>query len=162
MSGEVVTVVENQNHITHCSIAILAIVMFLSSSIESYSQSPNPSTRDNSRKDKTEIIACRFYVRMVRVKVRDREGKEVSELTKDDFIVYEDGMEQPIVKWTREDGNSDKEGIQPGYEMAYYSLKYPFDGRYRKIHVEVVQRRKGKVRVEYRPKGYYAKKELLP
>ena len=150
-----------QNCFTRCVMALLISLAFLSSSREGVAQSPDQSESDNSTKSKAEIIVCPTYVTMVRVKVRDKTGKEVSDLTKDDFIVYEDGVRQPIVLWTSEDGDSDAEGIQPGYEMAYYPMKYPFDGKFRRIQVVVRPKRKDKLRVEFSPKGYYAKKELL-
>ena len=123
-------------------------------------QSLNQSPPGNNRANKSGVIACPVYVTAVRVKVRDQTGKEVSELTKDDFFIYEDGVRQPIVFWTDE-WNSDTDGKQSGYEMAYFPMKYPFDGSFRKINVVVRPKRKRKLKVEFSPKGYYAKRELL-
>ena len=154
----------SQNRVTHCFMAILVNTMLWSSPIGGFAQSPNQSPPNNNAQNNSEIIACSYSVTLtlVRVKVSDRTGKEISDLTKDDFVVYEDGVRQQLVFWTREDGDSDLEGIQSGYEIAYYPIKYPFDGKFRRIRVVVIQAKgKNKLRVEFSPKGYYAKKELL-
>ena len=151
---------DNQNRFTHWFIRLLAGLVLSSSLIHVSAQSPDQSTPDANTKNKSEIIRCPVYITVVKVKVSDQAGKEVSELTKDDFSVYEDGVKQQIVFWTS-DGDTDAARIQPGYVMAYYPVNRSFEGKFRRIRVVVRAKGRAKLKAEFTPKGYYAKKELL-
>ena len=45
--------------------------------------------------------------------------------------------------------------------VGIVALSSPFDGKFRKIRVEVRAKGKRNLKVQFSPKGYFAKKELL-
>ena len=96
---------------------------------------------------------------MVNVEVTDRLGKDVTDLKKDDFIIYEDGVKQEMCYWERNVG-SDRATDQAMYEVGYYPTNFRFKGEWRKIRVLVRSPDKRKLKVHFTPTGYYAKKEL--
>lgn len=137
----------------------LLCVTFLSFSIQSLAQTQEQPKADSKTKAEDQVIKCFEYVGMVKVEVRDQHGKEVADLRKDDFILYEDGVRQPICFWRRNEG-VDRQTQQAMYEAGYYPTNTRFGGEYRNIRVLVRSKGKRKLRVEFSPKGYYAKKEL--
>jgi hypothetical protein len=138
---------------------LLVSLIILASVVQSLAQSQTQVQPDTPKNNEPQTIVCYVYMVVVRLHVQDQAGKEVSNLTRHDVIVYEDGVRQTIDFWMR-DGDSETEGIQPGFELAYYP-KPPFDGKFRRIRVVMTGKDKGRLRVEFSPKGYYARKELL-
>ena len=132
----------------------------LSLSSQSSSQSQNPSQEDRKIKNDDQII-CRVFEAVVRVDVTDRRGKESTDLTKDDFIIYEDGVKQELFYWKRNVG-PDRPPDQPMYEAGYLPNTRHFRGEWCKVHIVVRNQDERKLRVQFAPNGYYAKKELLP
>lgn len=97
---------------------------------------------------------------VVEVEVEDKQGKKVSDLSKDDFIVCEDGVRQELQFWQRR-GALETESKQAAYKMGYFPSNQVFNGKFRKIRVEARTKDERKLRVKFSPEGYYAKKELL-
>jgi hypothetical protein len=104
---------------------------------------------------------CKVLGIGVRVNVTDRQGKEIADLTKDDFIIYEDGVKQILDFWKRNAG-PDRQADQPMYEVGYLPNTRHFRGEWRKIRIVVRNQDERKLKVEFTPKGYYAKKEIIP
>lgn len=97
---------------------------------------------------------------MVKVEVTDQEGKEVADLKKDDFVIFEDCVKQEMIYWRRNVG-SDRATDQAMYEAGYYPPNSLFfRGEWRENRVLVRSPDKRKLKVQFTPKGYYAKKEL--
>ncbi len=150
----------NQKHARYNLTAILTSLIILSFFVGGFAQSQQTPTTDQDTKNDSQIIRCFQCTNFVEVEVSNREGKDVPILTKDDFIIYEDGVKQTISYWAEKEGSvtANKPGI---YEICYYPSNNLFDGKFRKIRVEVRTKDKGKLRVKFSPIGYYAKKELL-
>lgn len=98
---------------------------------------------------------------VVKVNVTDLQGKEITDLTKDDFILYEDGVKQELQYWKRNVG-PDRQPDQSMYEAGYLPDTRYFIGEWRKIRVKVRKQGETKLKVQFSPNGYYAKKELVP
>src|SRR4051794_6145226 len=79
-------------------------LIVLSFSIQSSSQSRNPPQEDSKIKNDDQVIICRVFEAVVSIDVRDRQGKEITDLTKNDFIIYEDGVNQELYYWKRNVG----------------------------------------------------------
>jgi len=141
----------------------LISITFLSYSSQSYAQSQKQPTANSQTKTEGQVIKCFAYVAMVKVEVRDQHGKEVTDLLKDDFILYEDGRRQELCLFRDKEG-AGSQTHQAMYEMGYYPINFMFNqfkGEFRKIRVIVRSKGKRNLRVEFSPKGYFAKKELL-
>jgi len=138
----------------------LVSVTFPSLCIQSQAQSQEQPL-DSKTKTEEQASRCFFeYVAMVKVEVIDQHGKEVADLEKDDFVIYEDGVKQEIIYWKRNVG-SDRAADQAIYEAGYYPPNSRFfRGEWRKFRVLVRSPDKRKLKVQFTPKGYYAKKEL--
>jgi hypothetical protein len=148
----------NRKRISSAILWVLASVTFLWFSIESLSQS-QVQPLDSKTKTEDQATSCFEYVAMVKVEVTEQQGKEVADLKKDDFIIYEDGVKQEMVYWKRNVG-SDRATDRAMYEAGYYPTNSQFRDEWRKIRVLVRSPDKRKLRVQFTPKGYYAKKEL--
>jgi hypothetical protein len=135
-------------------------LIVLSLSIQSSTQSQNPSQEDSQIKHDDQLIICRAFLAVVRVDVIDQEGKEITDLTKDDLIIYEDGVKQELYYWKRNVGPN-KKPDQSMYEAGYLPNHRHFRGEWRKIRVVVRNQEERKLGVQFAPNGYYAKKELL-
>src|SRR5690349_13385643 len=79
-------------------------LIVLSLPIQSSSQSQNPSREEGKIKSDDQIIICRVFLAVVRIDVTDRQGNEITDLMKDDFIIYEDGARQELQCWKRNVG----------------------------------------------------------
>jgi hypothetical protein len=143
------------------SLAVLSPVSksFSQSHFQYPAQTSNQSAPENETDD-PELIKCSVYVTRVIIHVSDETGNAVDDLTVHDFVVYEDRVKQQIVLWAA-DGDLNEEGRQPGYQLAYYPVKHEFNGEFRRIQVRVRAEGKGRLRVRYSPRGYFADKELL-
>jgi hypothetical protein len=135
-------------------------LLVLPLSIQSSSQSQNPS-QEASKIKNDQIIVCNVLEVVVSANVTGRQGEEISDLTKDDFIIYEDGVKQELVDWKRNVG-LDRQADQSMYEVGYSPNTRHFKGEWRKIRVVVRNQEERKLKVEFAPSGYYAKKELVP
>src|SRR5262245_16580672 len=92
-----------------------------------------PSDQGNESQDP---IVCRLgEMTIVSVDVKDQRGWYVFNLSKDDFIVYEDGVPQEITYFTTQVTDPDAPWI--GYTIGYYVIDPTHDGRPRKIRVRV-------------------------
>ena len=148
----------NRKRISSATLWVLISVAFLSFYFQSLAQSQEQPL-DSKTKTEDKASSCFVYVAMVNVDVTDRQGKEVTDLRKDDFIIYEDGVKQEMCYWKRNVG-SDRATDQSMYEVGYYPTNFRFKDEWRKIRVLVRSKGKRKLRVAFSPKGYYAKQEL--
>ena len=136
---------------------LLALTL-LSLALQGLAQSSNQPAVSNT-KNNDQPSSCFEYVVQVKVEVRDQQGREIADLTKDDFMIYEDGVKQEIFYWKRKVG-PDKEADHTMYEVGYFPTNGQLRGEWRKIRVEVRNQEKKKLKVQYTPKGYYAKEGL--
>src|SRR5215467_3343569 len=110
------------------------------------------------KSDSSAIIRLSTNLVIVEVEVNDRYGKYVSDLTHNDFIIYEDDTEQKIDFFTRGEV-SDRDGVHIRYTIGYYPTNSKRDGQLRSIRVKL---RKGKNRgkeIRYYPENYFAPKD---
>jgi hypothetical protein len=139
---------------------LLVGLLILTSYTQSDAQSQNQSAPANRIKtDSTVTIFCPVDVITIEVKVRDPRGKEASSLGRDDFTIYENGVEQQIRLWARIEGTAtgDEEAV---YAMAYTPVNL-YDGKFHRIRVVARGTDKRKLRVKLlSPKGYDAKEYL--
>lgn len=133
----------------------------LSLSIQSFAQSQIQSNEEGRIKSDDQTIICKVLTIGVRANVTDWQGKEIADLTKDDFIIYEDGVKQELQFWKRNTG-PDRQPDQPIYEAGYLPNTRHFRGEWRKIRIVVRNQDERRLKVEFTPKGYYAKKEIIP
>ena len=151
----------NRRSIRCAIIQSLLILIVLPPHIQSSAQSQKQSTVDSNTKADEQIIRCELmFVSVVKVEVTNHHGKEVADLKKDDFIIYEDGVKQELMYWKRNVG-SDSETGQAMYEAGYYPTNFRFRGEWRKVRVLVRRHDHRKLKTQFTPKGYYAKKELI-
>jgi hypothetical protein len=126
-------------------LASLAILFILVVQCGAQSQDQAGTARKATGDD--EIIACRFSVLdiYVDVEVKNQKGNGVPNLRMKNFLVYEDGVQQQILSWSRT-------GAAPNYthSLYYEPTNLVFDGQRRKVHVEARTNDGRKLRVRYR------------
>ena len=106
----------------------------------------NQSRPEKDKKD-DDLILCPVHVVLVTVVVRDGDGKEVTDLRKDDFKVYEDGDEKVIDFWHRREVSANGES-SIRYEIGYYPVDEKLDDSKRRINVEIAAKGKVKYKVQ--------------
>ena len=116
---------------------------------------PIPQQTKDGKKEDSIIVCNQTCLAIVYVKVVDGSGKEILTLSRDDFLVYEDGVQQDINHMWRND-NYKQERKQARYQLGYYPTNEKFDGKYRKINVTVQAKDVTKWKVQVFPKGYHA------
>ena len=126
---------------------LLISLLVLTSSLESFAQSQSQSKPNNRIETDFNGISCPNDIITIEVKVQ---GKNVHSLVKDNFTIYEDGVEQDIRFWVNESGTDDQEAA---YALAY-SPVYLYDGKSHKIRVVARRNDKRKLKVQFSPKGY--------
>ena len=152
---------ENRKRVQHIPMLILLTSMLLSVASNSRAQSQKQPSAEGNVTDDRQIIVCSFgYVARVKVEVRDRHWKEIKDLRKDDFTIFEDGVKQEICVWNN-DAWIDRQADQAVHEVGYYPTNWHFKGELRKIRIFVRGQAKRKLYVQFSPKRYYAKEELL-
>jgi hypothetical protein len=79
-------------------LAILILCAAVSPSVPAQSQqpSPTPTPKQEDEIDPDDVISVNTTEILLPVTVRDRNGVLVSNLTRQDFHVFEDGVEQPL------------------------------------------------------------------
>ena len=92
-------------------------------------------SRSGKEKRDDDLIVCPVHVAFVTVIVRDGEGKEVRDLSKDGFKVYEGGAEKVIDFWHRREVSANGESSMR-YEIGYYPADEKLDDSNRRIKVE--------------------------
>jgi hypothetical protein len=131
------------------------LLLILIAALPSLAQTSAQQTRDGKKEDS--IVVCDYTcLATIYIKVTGKNGKEVTTLRKDDFIIYEDETRQEIDSMWRNDKYKE-ERRQARYQISYYPVNENFDGKYRKIRV-AVQTKDGKsLKAQVFPKGYHAK-----
>jgi hypothetical protein len=148
----------NQSNNRHRSTSPLVILIILSSFVQGLGQSQNRSMPGGGTKSDSSVISCPLYVITVEVRIPQQKG--TSELGKENFILYDNGVRQDIRLWTRiEASGSEYKGAI--YAMAYSPPVYVFDGKPHEIRVVVRSKAKNKLRIQFSPGGYHATKELF-
>ncbi len=84
-----------------CFLAQLAILILCAAAspavrAQSRQPTPTPSPKQEEEIDPDDVISVNTTEILLPVTVRDRNGVLVSNLTRQDFHVYEDGVEQPL------------------------------------------------------------------
>jgi len=102
------------------------------------------------------MIRCGTSLVMIQVQVRDGYSWPVSDLTYENFVVFEDGTEQKIQFFRQKNAPGTDES--PGeYEIGYYPPTR--DGEFKKVRVRFRDTRDAKdrgLRLSHYPRGYYA------
>src|SRR5262245_2862035 len=111
--------------------ASLAILFVLG--VQCGAQSQDQSGTERKAPSKDGIIACRFSVLdvYVDVEVKDRRGKIVPSLNRENFLVYEDGVQQDITHFLQISKQSNSK-----YLLFYTPTNLVFDGKRRKVRIE--------------------------
>ena len=104
-------------------------------------------SRPEKHKKDDDLIRCPVHLVLVTVVVRDGNGKEVTDLRKDDFTVHEDGAKKVIDFWHRRETSTSRES-SIRYEIGYYPVDELLDDSKRRIKVEVASRGKVKYKVQ--------------
>ena len=136
----------------------LAIVFIFSCLAPGVGHSQNRSIPAGDTKSDSSVISCPLDVITIEVRIRNQKG--ASNLSRENFIVYDNGVRQDIRLWTRIEGSGseDNEAI---YALAYASPVYVPDGKLHKIRVVVRDSAKKKLSVQIAPRDYKATKELF-
>jgi len=110
------------------SLAILFILV-----IQCGAQSQDQAGTDRKATGKDEIIACRFSASDmdVDIEVKDQRGYGVPSLTTENFLVYEDGVQQQILYFMQIGELSSSK-----YLLRYTPTNVVFDGKRRKVRIE--------------------------
>ena len=131
--------------------------MLLSFCIPIFGQAPRTdNTPSQGRFGEDRPTSC--FVSLVKVDIEVRDGYlwPISNLTREDFVVFEDGKEQTIVEF-RQKNWPNIDGAPGQYEIAYYPPSR--DGELKKVRVRFRDAKDAKdkgLRLTYYPKGYYA------
>lgn len=133
------------------------LLLLVASAFMSPVAHPQDKAKPGTEPDEDYKVVCRYRIISVDVEVRDSYSIEVTDLTKDNFTIYEDGEKQELIAFKRLES---LEGNQPHtrYEVAYYFNSMKPDG-YRKVRVVVQVEGKPGLKVKFSPKRYYATKD---
>ena len=102
-------------------------------------------------------VICTTYLISINVEVEDESGHPISDLNKDQFAIYEDGVEQSIESLQRQDVEIGKTRVR--YTLSYFPTNDKEDGTFRLIQVRVLTENNNKVKGIYWPIGYFAKRQ---
>ena len=91
----------DRGRIVHCSFELVLLLLFLGSCLvpatAQSKPSPTPPTKQDEQEiDPDDVISVNTTEILLPVTVRDRSGRLVANLTRKDFRVFEDGIEQPL------------------------------------------------------------------
>jgi len=122
-------------------LAILFAVVF-----QCAAQSQDQAGTAQKAPGKDEFMACPSTVLEVYidVEVKDRKGKAVANLSRENFRVYEDGVRQEISAFMQVGAQSDGK-----YTLLYYPTNIRFDGLRRKVQVGTRANEGPKLRVSF-------------
>lgn len=139
-----------------------ALLVFLLSLMTAHPLAQSQSAVQSSDKDNNPVCEFRIttFMIIVRVWVTDETDKDVSTLEKRDFIIYEDDVEQEIDYLSKhESGDTvDKRAM---YKIGYTPTNNSFDGKLRKIRVDVRAKEDRKLKAQISFRGYFATKEFF-
>lgn len=151
----------------------VTLVILFASVFQCAAQSQDQAATDRKETGKDEIIACRFSVLGVNVdvEVKDQKGNVVPNLRMKNFLVYEDGVQQDILSIMQVGAPSNGK-----YSLYYEPANLVFDGKRRRVRIEVWTPDGRKLRISSRPRldpnnefsfkvgvypqGYYSIREL--
>ena len=134
------------------------LVVLLSFCIPIFGQAPQTDKQSSSGRDgdDQQLTVCGYPLVMVDIEVRDGYLWPVSDLTRKDFLVFEDGKEQTI-QFSRQKNVPNTEDGQGQYEMGYFPPSK--DGEFKRIRVRFGAAKSAEdkgLRLTHYPKGYYA------
>ena len=109
-------------------------------------------------RDSDPVISCPADLLTIMVYLGHQH--DASELSKVDFILYDNGMRQDIRFWTRIQ-KSDLDNNGAIYALGYDPPVYDFDNKLHKIRVVVQTNARKKLRVQFSPRSYPATKEFF-
>jgi hypothetical protein len=135
-----------------------SLLVFLSICIPIFGQGAGDQTKSSPGQvdDSQPVIICSTNLVIVEIEVQDGYRWPVSNLTKNDFVVFEDGNEQEIQLFQQETAPN-TEGPQGHYEIGYYPPSK--DGEFKRVRVRFRNTNDAKnngLRLIHSPKGYYA------
>jgi hypothetical protein len=146
--------------ITHNRAATRAIwkglVAFLSLCIPIFGQFARDDTKSQDGRGDPTLIVCSYRLVMVELEVQDGYHWPVSNLTRFDFVVFEDGKEQEIA-FFQQKNVPNTETSQGQYKIGYYPPSH--DGEFKKVRVRFRDAKAAKdrgLRLTHDLKGYYA------
>lgn len=136
-------------------VLFLAIMLIGSVVVQGGGQSQE---RTMPSRDSDPVLSCPAYLLTMMVYLGHQH--DASELSKDDFILYDNGMRHDIRFWTRiQKSGLDNDGAI--YALGYDPPVYDFDNKLHKIRVVVQTNAKKKLRVQFSPRSYRATKQFF-
>lgn len=132
------------------------LMVVLSTGLPIFGQAPEADKQSSGRGGDDQSVICRLELVVVDIEVRDGNHWPVSDLSREHFVVLEDGKEQEIQYFLRRNEPNTADG-QGQYQIAYYPPSK--DGEYKRVRIKFREakdvRDKG-LSIFFSPKGYYA------
>lgn len=132
------------------------LVVFLSLCIPVFGRFAGNETKSQSGRGDQSLIICTVDLVMIEIEVQDGYHWPVSNLTRGDFVVFEDGKEQEIA-FFQQKNLPETETSQGQYKIGYYPPSN--DGEFKTVRVRFRDTHLSKdrgLRLTHDPKGYYA------
>ena len=124
---------------------LLSTLLILSGCVASAAQAQGP---DNPKRSDNET-SCPVYLITVEVRLKQQAG--ISDLAKENFVLYDNGVREDIRYWTKVSGVGDKE---VAYALGYSPPVDGLSGKLRRIRVEVRTKANKRVKAHFSPAVY--------
>ncbi len=132
------------------SLAILVVVLVC---VQGFGQSQNESRTESDSGG----ISCPIYLVTIEVRLGQQSG--ASDLGRENFVLYDNGVVQDISFWTKLEGSA-TENKETSYAIGYHP-PVSFDGKLHRIRVVVQNKANNKLRVQFSPTRYRATREVF-
>ena len=136
--------------------SFLAVLFVLSVFMQSFGQSQDTSMPRSNKKSDYDGISCPTYLITIEVKLGQQDG--ATELGKENFSLYDNGVRQDFSFWTRIEDTENEEAV---YAIGFVPPVYVFDGKLHKIKIVVRNKANKKLRVQFFPARYRATEEFF-
>ena len=127
------------------SVLFLSILLILSGCVESPGQTQG---RENPKRSDDET-SCPVYLITIKIRLKQHDG--ISDLTKENFVLYDNGVREDIRYWTKVSGAGDKEVV---YALGYSPPVDALAGKLRRIRVEVRTKANKRLKAQFFPAVY--------
>jgi len=138
--------------------SFLAMFFMISAFMQSFGQSQDRAMPGRNTKSDYTDISCPIYLVTIEVKLGQQDG--ATELGKENFTLYDNGVRQDFGFWTRIEPSvtENKEAI---YAIGFHPPVYAFDGNLHRIKIVVRNKANKKLSVQFFPARYRATKEFF-
>jgi hypothetical protein len=128
--------------------------------ITSYAQNKAKSNEGISKN--RPVVACNYTcMAVIKVRVVDKAGKRVTNLTRNSFVLYDNGIEQQVES-LRVLEPHEIDNTKAQYELAYTPPDESLDGKRRQIRVKARTFDGKELRVQVFPNSYVREKTDKP